>query len=466
MRSIQGVIVIRIFLSSVVVAVGLLVLPHTAQGQVPASAYVNFEGAQTNPISISADGRWLYAVNTPDARLSVFDLSQPSAPRLIAEIPVGIEPVSVMPRTNNEVWVVNQVSDSISIVSISRRLVIDTIYVKDEPAAVVFAGGYAFVTISRYNAVRVFEAASRRPVKTIFTFGHNPRALTTSPDGSKVYAAFALSGNRTTLIPFIVAPPPPAPTNPQLPPAPDSGLIVDADDPDWRALTRSIMPDMDVVEIDVPSLTTSRYFSRVGTINLGIAVRPTTGELYVANTDARNLIRFEPNLRGRFVVNRVSRVPSTGEPIHYDLNAGIAGGPLPNPAAIASSLAQPTALVFDPTGERLYVAAFGSDRIGVLDANGTVLHRIEIASATGPTHSSRKRGPRGLALQPWWRVVVRAQPHLEYGFAGRYERPPRVGRNSHRVVRPDPSGDSRGPRLSLRRPAVRQWLGIVRRLSR
>ena len=389
----------RTYLFALIVLAAFLALPHTSHGQVASSAYVNFEGAQTNPISISADGRWLYAVNTPDARLSIFDLSQPSAPRLVAEIPVGIEPVSVTPRTNNEVWVVNQVSDSISIVSLSRRLVVDTIFIKDEPAAVAFAGAYAFVTVSRHNLVRVYDAASRRLVKVVPTLGHNPRALATSADGSKVYAAFALSGNRTTIIGFPFAPPPPSPTNQALPSAPVSGRIVDVEDPDWAPLTRFIMPDMDVVEIDVASLAPSRYFSRIGTINLGIAVHPTTGELYVANTDARNLVRFEPNLRARFVVNRVTRVRSSGEPDHYDLNAGIADGPLPNPAAIASSLAQPTALTFDPTGNRLYVAAFGSDRIGVLDTNGTVLHRIDVATG-GSAHSSRKRGPRGLAISP------------------------------------------------------------------
>ena len=161
------------------------------------------------------------------------------------------------------------------------------------------------------------------------------------------------------------------------------------------------MPDVDAVEIDVASLAVSRYFPHIGTVNLGLAVRPTTGELYVANTDARNLVRYEPNLRARFVSNRVSRVAPTGESVqHYDLNAGIPDGPLPNPAAVAASLAQPTALVFDPSGERLYVAAFGSDRIGVLDASGTVLNRLDVASSAGPVHPSRKRGPRGLALHP------------------------------------------------------------------
>src|SRR5437899_12202600 len=56
------------------------------------SSYVNFEGKQTHPIRLSADGTRLFAVNTPDARLSIFDVSHPSNPALLAEVPVGIEP--------------------------------------------------------------------------------------------------------------------------------------------------------------------------------------------------------------------------------------------------------------------------------------------------------------------------------------------------------------------------------------
>src|SRR5438045_6789900 len=105
-------------------------------------SYVNFEGKQTSPIRLSADGTRLFAVNTPDARLSVFDVSQPANPRLLAEIPVGLEPVSVNPRTADEVWVINEVSDSVSVVSASQRLTLDTLYFKAEPSALVFANGY------------------------------------------------------------------------------------------------------------------------------------------------------------------------------------------------------------------------------------------------------------------------------------------------------------------------------------
>ena len=40
--------------------------------------FVNFEGKQTRPVCLSPDGARLFAVNTPDARLSVFDVSNPS----------------------------------------------------------------------------------------------------------------------------------------------------------------------------------------------------------------------------------------------------------------------------------------------------------------------------------------------------------------------------------------------------
>src|ERR1700690_2149388 len=95
--------------------------------QVPPGAFVNFEGAQTNPIRISADGSRLFAVNTPNGTLSVFDLTQPASPKLIAEIPVGIEPVSVNINPNaagnDEAWVTNQILNSVSVVSVSKGIV-------------------------------------------------------------------------------------------------------------------------------------------------------------------------------------------------------------------------------------------------------------------------------------------------------------------------------------------------------
>jgi YVTN family beta-propeller protein len=375
----------------------------------PAQNLVNFEGKQVSPVRVSPDGTRLFAVNTPDARLSVFDISNPNNPILIAEIPVGIEPVSVNPRNADEAWVVNEVSDSISIVSVSRRIVVDTIYVQDEPGDVVFAGGKAFVTCGRRNHVRVFDLVTRLPIGgPISLVGENPRAITVNSNGTRVYVALALSGNRTTIIPPDRAPPQPPPTNPNLPPPPQVSLIVDSTNPIWTSgpnpVIRYTIPDNDVAEIDTDTLAVTRYFKGVGTVNFALAVRPNSGDIYVCNTDARNLTRFEPSVRGNLVSNRVSRINVTnGTVAHYDLNAGIDYAVMPNLAARSNALAQPTAIVFGPSGNNAYVAAFGTDRVGRMDANGSVTDVIEIGppSAAGAAADPRnKKGPRGLALGP------------------------------------------------------------------
>src|SRR5579875_1520364 len=185
--------------------------------QTSGSSFANFEGSFTNPIRLSADGTRMYCVNNPNASVSIFDLSNPVSPALIKEVPVGLEPVSVNPRTNDEVWVVNQESDTVSILSVSSGIVTQTIQVKDEPADVVFAGNYAFVTSARSNLVRVIDVGTHQIVKSISLFGGTPRSMAVSQDGSTVYAVFALSGNGTTQIPYRQAPPPPPPVNPALP---------------------------------------------------------------------------------------------------------------------------------------------------------------------------------------------------------------------------------------------------------
>jgi YVTN family beta-propeller protein len=395
-------------LLSAVVFLSLAATPKALRAQ----SFVNYEGKQTAPVRLSPDGSRLFAVNTPDNRLSVFDVSSPHNPILIAEIPVGVEPVSVNPISNDEAWVVNEVSDSVSIVSVSRHVVTDTLYVKDEPADVVFANGRAFVSCGRNNQIAVFDAVTHASITNIPVFGENPRSLCVNSNGTRIYAAFALSGNRTTIIPFDRVPAQPPPTNPNLPPPPQVSLIVDATDPAWtngaNAPIKFTMPDNDIVEIDTATLAITRYFPRVGTVNFAIAVRtginPGAGDLYVANTDARNTTRFEPVIRGGFVTNQISRVDITsGAVTRYDLNPGFAYTNFPNLANQSNALAQPTAIAFGPSGGNYFITAFGSDRVAMVDANsGDVTARIELnPSAPGSIANPRtKRGPRGLALKP------------------------------------------------------------------
>jgi YVTN family beta-propeller protein len=177
------------------------------------------------------------------------------------------------------------------------------------------------------------------------------------------------------------------------------GLIVAASDP----RIPFTMPDNDVVAITTgASPSIAGYYSRVGTINLGLAVNPATGDLFVANTDALNLTNFEPNLRGHWVNNRITRIEvATGTITPFDLNPAIDYAILPNPQALRTALAQPAGVVFDPGGSFMYVASFGTDRVAQVDTNGNVLWFAEVSqpSGSGPrVDPAHKRGPRGLAL--------------------------------------------------------------------
>ena len=125
----------KTMIQSLLIVAAFSVASRLCEAAATDATFLNFEGKQTAPVRLSPDGTRLFAVNTPDARLSVFDTSNPSNPILVAEIPVGLEPVSVNPLNNDEVWVVNEVSDSVSVVSVSRGIVTDTIQAKDEPAS-------------------------------------------------------------------------------------------------------------------------------------------------------------------------------------------------------------------------------------------------------------------------------------------------------------------------------------------
>jgi len=203
--------------------------------------------------------------------------------------------------------------------------VTDTLYVQDEPADVVFAGGKAFVSAGRRNQLAVFDQTNHSQLASIPLFGNRSAGDGRERGrGKGLLWRWRSPGTTTTQIPAGNRFQSTAPTNPSLPARPKSSAIVDASDPLWASVIHYRMPDNDVAEIDVSSATVSRYFTNVGTILLGLTVRPDNGDLYVANTDARNLVRFEPVLRGHLVDNRVTRIDhSSGARTFYDLNPGV-----------------------------------------------------------------------------------------------------------------------------------------------
>jgi DNA-binding beta-propeller fold protein YncE len=312
-----------------------------------APPFTLFETGQVRPLAMSPDGTRLFAVNTPDHRLEIFTVAI-GALTHVGSVPVGLEPLAVAARSNNEVWVVNHLSDSVSIVDVTspaQARVVRTLLVGDEPRDIVFAGpgsSRAFITTAHRGQntplhaaietilstpglgradVWVFDATNLGatlggvPLTTVTLFGDTPRALTVSPDGSTVYAAVFHSGNRTTTISEGGVPDGgpgagglPAPTaNFQSIAGPEVGLIVRWDgtkwtdelNRNWNSTVKFSLPDKDVFAIDananppVQLAGPSGFYSGVGTILFNMITNPVTGKVYVSNLESINHVRFE-----------------------------------------------------------------------------------------------------------------------------------------------------------------------------
>jgi YVTN family beta-propeller protein len=358
----------------------------------------HFESAHVHPIELSPDGTKLFIVHTADHELAVFDLTGPSPVR-IGNVAVGYEPVTVRARSNDEVWVVGHVSDAVSIVDVNTMSVVRTLLPGDEPTDVQFVESQnrAFVCVSQEDAVAVYDLTDLTLPPTKIALNHSePRSLALSPDGTKLYVAALDSQNKTTIVSwhrvlnFGARPAPNPPMDPLLPPEPAVGLIVRHDGTAWKDesgqswIVPYTMLDHDVISINTSTLAVGTAYTGVGTNLFNILVHPVTGTLYVTNMEASNEIRFEPNLKGKFSKNRITTiVPGTGvvTPIH--LNPHINYGAPGDPVERSLSLALPLDMDVSSAGMEIYVAALGSDKVGVLDAAGNVTRRISVGA--GPT---------------------------------------------------------------------------------
>jgi YVTN family beta-propeller protein len=127
--------------------------------------FVAFESGHVRPIAMSPDRSRLFVTNTPDSVLEVFDITA-SGITLRARVPVGLEPVAVAVRSNSEVWVVNHLSDSVSVVNLTGvPRVVRTLLVGDEPRDIVFAGTpqRAFITTAHRGQHRTHSSLSGVP---------------------------------------------------------------------------------------------------------------------------------------------------------------------------------------------------------------------------------------------------------------------------------------------------------------
>jgi YVTN family beta-propeller protein len=459
-----------------------LLLAPTAAAQAP--PYLLFESGPVRPIALTPNGNRLLVANAPDNRLDVFLVEAGGGLLPNGSIPVGMEPVAVAARTDTEIWVVNHVSDSVSIVDLAATppRVVRTLLVGDEPRDIVFAGpgrNRAFITTAHRGQHRthasvagafldgngdpelitpgvpradvwVFDATSLgstiggTPLRVVELFGDTPRALAVSPDGNTVYAAVFHSGNQTTTVGegtvcngFAGAAPcagdgvtspnglpggqmpggnPGPSVNHQNVVAPEVGLIVKFDPGsgqwrdelgrNWSNGVRFFLPDHDVFRIDAATLAQTGQYAGVGTVLFNMAVHPVSGKVYVSNGEAQNLTRFEgagvfggSTVQGNLSQYRISVLSGASTVAPRHLNKHVDYGVTPAPPGTADhSLATPLDMAFTADGSRVYVAAFGSSRIGVFQTATLEDDSFDPEVQSAQYIPVSGGGPAGLAL--------------------------------------------------------------------
>ena len=382
-----------------------------------------FESGPVRPLALSADGQRLYVVNGPAGCLEIYALNG-DALSLVSSVSVGLEPVSIAERTSNELWVVNHLSDSVSVVRLDGTpRVLRTLQVGDEPRDIVFAGNNrdrAFITAANrgqnrpgftsaslttpgsgradvwiFDAAQLEDSLNGKPLSIVTLPADVPRALAVSSDGRTVYAAAFMSGNRTTVLhrDAINTPKPGLTTSADGVQAPATGLIVryegttwrDEARTDWSSQVKLTLSDEDVFAINasatIPSITDR--FVGVGTTLFNMAVAA-DGRIFVSNTEAFNEVRFEGSgrrgnstVRGRIAESRISMISPTSGAVtavhlnrHIDFN--LPQGTTVSAADKVRSLSQPTAMVLNSSGDTLFTAAFGSAKVAALPTTALI----------------------------------------------------------------------------------------------
>ncbi|MFT5108724.1 MAG: YVTN family beta-propeller protein [Pseudoalteromonas tetraodonis] len=410
--------------------------------------FVNFETPQVHPIDLSPDGSTLAVCNTADNRVEFFDLSS-GTPQPIGSVVVGIDPVSARFESDTSIWVVNQLSDTVSVVDVPNRIVLSTLQTDDEPADVVFSPGLprrAFVSCSQANSLLEFDPAQLGNAPTPISIdGEDPRALAIDLSGN-LCVAFFESGNGTTILgggggagdgttidfppnavnhsqgPYGGTNPPPnkgsnfEPTQKSgNPPAPEVGLIVrrnnagawlDDNSGNWTAMVSGSLAsasgriqgwglmDHDVGIVALSPGPADGYAGSLMNICMAIAVNPVNGHVTVVGTEATNEIRFEPNVNGTFVrVMFASFDPNDpgGAVVTTDLNAHLDyTASTVSQAVRDQSIGDPRGIAWKADGTKAYITGMGSNNLVVVDQTGA-------RSGAAPTIEVGE-GPTGIVV--------------------------------------------------------------------
>ncbi|MEL7448478.1 MAG: beta-propeller fold lactonase family protein [Pseudomonadota bacterium] len=418
------------------------------------------------PVALAADGNRLYVVNHLSDSVSVVDTTL-TPPRVVRTLLVGDEPRDVVIAQDRLFVTTAHLGQQRSDASLAG--------VPGAGDPLIHTPSVPRADVWVFDTADTGSGFGGTPLKIVELFGDTPRGLAVSPDGATVYAAVLNSGNQTTAVhesvlcygfedtpqgffmgtfgpragdepcvagnmsPGLVSDSPNGLPNKQLPmgrPLPSTNA--DGDSQPWTSLLvqfdnatgtwkdtrglnfsngiRFFLPDHDVFAIDVETLDQADDYEHVGTTLFNVAVNPQNGNVYVSNTDANNMTRFEgpgvfggSTVQGQIALSRITIInPADGSVRPRHLNRHIDYSVLKAPAGVKThSVSTPLQMQFSPDGTRLYVAALGSDKVAVYDTadleNDALWDGAD--QEFDPTlvsagHLSVPGGPQGVLLDP------------------------------------------------------------------
>jgi len=362
-----------------------------------------FESPQADALVLSPDGTQLYMALTTMGKVRVIDTATLSE---VTTIEVGVDPVGLAVRPDGtELWVANHVSDSVSVVSLvpgpTLHQVTDTIQSVDvanlitdfdEPVGIAFANNdKAYVSLSSRDQIAVVDANTYTVTDLLDINAQEPRAMVVR-DGFLFVPVFE-SGNTSELSACVTTPSPPSCTfditqtnfaqEPQL-----TGVPVDI-------VSDPVVPNRDLYVFDTSDDSQVAVVDNMGTLIYGVTV-DSTGEVYVAQTRARNRVNGRAGTLGEGLVDLENRI-FLNQITHVSCPGGVCGAPSrfqlePQPPANplpGEQLATPYGIRVSGDDQVLVVTAAASARIATVDAStGTVLDTLDVGN-----------GPRALVLR-------------------------------------------------------------------
>lgn len=344
--------------------------------------YCNFESPLLRPMTLARVGGqdWLLVCNSPDSSLEIYDTVTLTR---VARIPTGLAPASVVYNAKLGVaYTANAIGDSITRVVLSidgkalRARLDRTEWVGDSPMGIAFSqdGATLFVTNESQSAIGVRDARTLKPLAPGFERVDLVDDWSAPVEGVKEPRAIDRVGNSLFVLGFRGG--------------------------------HSFYHDFDLWSLDLKTLRI-RKLGGLGTQKANFRA-DSKGRLWVVASDAQNQLRGLAAVAKAptgFVKSLLHRVDAPGTAsasvATRDLNLDVLGKPVDR----ARALAQPFDLaLMEQNGEvrKVFVAAFGSDRVGVVDARDTDPAKWAIRAIALPLRAKSRSGmagPRGLVFK-------------------------------------------------------------------